>query len=174
MLESLNLLILLHSDCINNRSSVARRNSHCHILTHLFWDEALQKEGANRGKAIARTAFPVLQLRPIGTDYSKRNQTKRVLHAAYQFNPELAIFCIDPSARSLQPNIDLLATICNRQNCPFRGYGKKSKLLDWRDQAQYIVDLLTKNMTFFCQFLRIRRSHSFSKSIPACFSISHY
>jgi len=59
MLESLNLLILFNQTSINNRSKIVETNSYCHILSHFYWDEVLQEESADRGKATARTAFPL-------------------------------------------------------------------------------------------------------------------
>ena len=73
--------------------------------------------------------------------------------------------------------VKALAVPITKRNPDFLGIensGKKSLLWDWSDDPQWLVDFLLKDDIFLYRFFTIRRSHSFSKSLPTCFSISDY
>ena len=46
----------------NNRKNASKKNNYCHILSHFYWNEKLQKETFG-GRTTARRVFPLAMVR---------------------------------------------------------------------------------------------------------------
>ena len=81
-------MILLEASSINNRKNISKKDNYCHILSHFYWNEKLQKETFG-GRTTARTVFPLAMVR---TSKRKLFQTQFISMSKHSIEERTATF----------------------------------------------------------------------------------